>query len=310
MSTYEGVDHFLQKAARIPLLTTEEEIHLARSVQRMMALYQAKPGGPYTKAELGHIRRGTRAKERFISANLRLVANVASKYYRVTSTTIDLPHEDMIQEGMFGLMRAVEKFDPERGYKFSTYAYWWIRQSIIRGMQMGGRLVRLPAHIHEKLYSLRNRQHALALQLGRAPSMQELADNMEIPVDLLEHVLVVGSRPGSLNARIGENECALMDVVTDEVSSSDRLESLSTQLDVDRINGLINSLNERERSILTMRYGLDGSKPATLMAVGKRFGITREGARVVCAHAMRKIKQQMDAESQLAPQHRWRRIAC
>lgn len=298
MSNYESVDHFLQKAARIPLLTTEEEIHLARSVQRMIALQQANPTGPYTKTEEAHIRRGVRAKDRFINANIRLVANVAGKYFRSLQGSLDLPQEDMIQEGMFGLVRAVEKFDPERGYKFSTYAYWWIRQSIMRGMQVNGRLVRLPTHIHEKMYTLRHRQHSLAQKLDRQPTITELADDIGLPLETLELVLTLSIRPCSLNATAGTNEGSLMDVIVDEVSSADQLEALSDHLDIERVKDAMLLLPKRERQILELRYGLTGAPPATLHSIGARLGITRERTRQVCAIALRRIESILQDDPQ------------
>jgi|GEM_PF-1341664 RNA polymerase primary sigma factor len=304
--SYDTIDQFMQRAVKIPLLTPTEEIHLARSVQRMMAIQDSNPSGPYTKTESADIRRGTRAKERFISANIRLVASVAAKYHRALNSSLDLQQEDLMQEGMFGLVRAVEKFDPERGYKFSTYAYWWIRQSIVRGMQVNGRTIKLPTHIHEKMFTLRQRQHSLSLKLGRAPSMQELADELALPLDLLEHVLLVGTRPTSLDAAVGDNDSPLMDAISDDGTSADQLNRLSDDLDIERLRHALKQLPKRDQQILELRFGLNGNQPETLHAIGVRYGITRERVRQLCTNALRRIERDLAADPQFRISLEWR----
>lgn len=285
--SYDAVDHFMKKAIRIPLLSADEEIHLARAVQRMIAIKSDNPDGPYSKVERAAIKRGTRAREQFINANLRLVVAVARKYHAAINTSMDLTPEDLIQEGMFGLVRAVEKFDPERGYKFSTYAYWWIRQSIVRGLQTNGRTVRLPTQVHEKMYAMRQ----LYLKLGRTPTTQELADHAGWSVDYLEHLLTVSARPASLDLTIDENCNPLMDVIPDHSTAEDRMETLSNETDAQMVRFALERLPLRDRQIIELRYGLNGQPPETLAAIGERYGITRERVRQCCVKAMRKIEK-------------------
>ena len=302
--SYDSVDHFMTQAARIPLLTHEEEIHLARSVQRMHAILEAKLEGPYTKMEQAHLRRGKRAKERFVNANLRLVANVAGKYHRAIGSSLDLHLEDLIQEGMFGLIRAVEKFDSERGYKFSTYAYWWIRQSIIRGMQSNGRAIRLPQHVHEKIYTLKQRHHSMALALGRPPTTQDMADELKISREMLEHIMVVSARPHSLDMTYNENTNPLSELVADE-STGDQLQELSNSIDIQRVRDAIARLPMRNREMLEMRYGLNGNAPTTLEAIGKTYGLSRERVRQCCRNTMRQVERSLRADPQFRISQEW-----
>jgi RNA polymerase primary sigma factor len=303
--SYDGIDHFMQRANKIPLLTPEEEIHLARSVQRMIAIQQVKPGGNYTKAEQLAIKRGTRAKERFINANLRLVANVAGKYHRAMMKSIDLPHEDMIQEGMFGLVRAVEKFDPERGYKFSTYAYWWIRQSIIRSMQFNGRAIRLPTNIHEKLYAFRHRHQQLQLKLGRTPTSKDIADDLGITVEQLDHMLMVSPKPASLDLVLSDNSNPLLDVIPDQSSMADPLDAISDNIDLERVRSALQLLSPRDRQIIELRYGLTGQPPVTYAAISKQLGLTRERVRQLDVNAMRKIEKLLRNDPQFRVSREW-----
>ena len=303
--SYDGIDHFMQRANKIPLLTPEEEIHLARSVQRMIAIQQSKPDGPYTKTERLAIKRGAKAKERFINANLRLVANVAGKYHRAMMKSIDLPQEDMIQEGMFGLVRAVEKFDPERGYKFSTYAYWWIRQSIIRSMQFNGRAIRLPTHIHEKIYAFRHRHDQLQLKLGRPPTHQDIADDLGLTVEQLDHMLMLSPRPASLDHVLSDNTNPLMDSVADPVSMDDPLDAISDNIDLERVHGALRLLSPRDRQIIELRYGLAGEPPYTYAAISKLLGLTRERVRQLDVNAMRKIEKLLRNDPQFRMSREW-----
>ena len=307
--SYDSVDHFLRAAARVPLLTADEEIILGRSVQQMLALKQSSPDGPYSKAEQRTIKRGERAKERFINANLRLVASVASKYYHSKPPTINMLYEDMIQEGNLGLIRAVEKFDPERGYKFSTYAYWWIRQGIVRGMHMGGRAVRLPVHIHEKLYALNRMHFELAAKLGRNPTTQELADATQIDREQLEHALMVSANPSSLNVILADDGNQLLDVIGDGSDADQQLEQVSHSMDMDRLRDAMRILPQRDQEILEARFGMAGGEPETLSAIAKRHGLTRERVRQRCANALRKVESRLLADPQFRLSPEWKSAA-
>lgn len=305
--SYDTIDHIMSGAARIPLLTAEEEIHLARSVQRMQAIQQAKPQGPYSKAEQIAIRRGAKAKDRFVSANIRLVANVAKRYHRALGSSLDLPQEDLMQEGVLGLIRAVEKFDPERGYKFSTYAYWWIRQTIVRGIHSNGRAVRLPVHIHDKLYQLRSRRHELVIKLGRMPTTQDIAEAMDMPIEQLEQAILASTRPASLDMTITDDISPLGDAIPDQRSTGDRLEQLSEEIDMERVRAAVGQLPLLDQQAITMRYGLNGHPPATLTEVGRFLGVTREAARTRCDRATRKIGEALRHDPQLRISPEWTR---
>ena len=182
----DGVQDFLNQAGKIPLLTHSEEILLGRSVQAMQALLAENPQGPYAKDESLVLRRGKRAKERMVTANLRLVVSIAKRYLRVAQ---HLGFDDLIQEGMFGLIRGVEKFDPERGYRGSTYFYWWIRQSISRAISQQDRIIRLPVNAIDCLNKLRLWMPQFFREHGRMPSPQECADHVEVTLPVMRHYL-------------------------------------------------------------------------------------------------------------------------
>jgi RNA polymerase sigma factor (sigma-70 family) len=293
-------DLFIQSAKRVPLLTPVEEIELARIIQRMLAIQAENPTGPYSRAEKLAIRRGTRARERFITANLRLVAHVAGTYHRRLQGAVDMEVAELMQEGMFGLMRAVEKFDPDRGYKFSTYAYWWIRQAIGRGMKDLGRPIRLPVHIHETMFRLRRRRQELTAELGRPPSREELAASMEWAPQLLDQVLQAAARPASLDAVIGDNVSPLSEVVADERSLVDPLVTIGESDDAARVREALDRLHPRDREIVRMRYGLGGGEPATLQAIARAMGVTRECVRQRCGTAMKRLEYQLRRDPQLS----------
>lgn len=285
----DSVDIFADQAARIPLLTTAEEIHLGRIVQQMMAVLIEKPLGPYTKAEQRVIYRGKRAKDRFVNANLRLVVTLARKFQRVMASTLDLTAEDLLQEGMFGLMRAVEKYDPERGYKFSTYAYWWIRQSMSRAIHVYGRAIRLPLNVAERMSTLNRKRHELNLLLNRQPTIQELADAMDWQPEFLEHVLLMGNRLTSLDQQMTIDGSSLVEIITDGETSDDHLLKVFDDMNRDKLMELIGMLTDKEQTALIVRYGLQG-EPATLREVGEVLGISRERARQILERAVRRLR--------------------
>lgn len=285
----DSIDIFTDQAVRIPLLTTEEEIHLGRSVRRMVAIMEAKPDGSYTKQERIAIRRGKRAKDRFVSANLRLVVNIARQYERRISSVLDMKGDDLMQEGMLGLIRAVEKFDPERGYKFSTYAYWWIKQSMNRAIHMQGRTIRLPVHIAEKAYSLNRTRERLTYELKRSPTIPELAEAMGWEPEILERVLTVGGRQSSLDGFLTEDGMMLGDIVSDGRGADDHLEEVAAGINRDKVMEMMCFLSENERIAVRMRFGFDGSEK-TFKQVGERLGVTRERARQLIGQATHKLR--------------------
>jgi RNA polymerase primary sigma factor len=262
----DSVGMFLREMARYPLLTQAQEIELAREISK---------GGVI----------GERAKRKLVRANLRLVVSIAKKYLNR-----GVPFLDLIQEGAMGLMRAAEKFDYERGYKFSTYAYWWIRQGITRAIASQSRTVRLPVHMVEKLNQVRKVRQMLSQELGRKPTKQELAGALDMEEDKLEQVLDVSQRTLSLHAWVGRDEdTELMQLIedADNVAPNDNLDH---KLLVDRLNSVLDHLSDREREIIKLRFGLTDGQHYTLSEIGQLYDLSRERVRQIQAKAMRKLR--------------------
>lgn len=260
----EPLGDYLRAIGHVPLLNADQEIVLA---QRVAA-------------------GDTEAANALAAANLRLVVSVARRY-----TNRGLPLEDLIQEGNIGLLRAVEKFDHTRGYKFSTYAVWWIRQSITRAIDDKGRMVRLPAHLHQTLNALAQASQQLGAELGREPTERELSAALELDDAEVARILRAARPVVSTELAIGESEeNSLSDVLVDEQAESvDRLAYL--RLLRSEVARVINSvLNPRERQVLSLRYGLGGGAPATLEEVGYKMGLTRERARQIETKALNKLR--------------------
>lgn len=264
--TDDSVGMFLREMARYPLLTQPQEIELAREI--------AKGGA-----------QGEKAKRKLVRANLRLVVSIAKKYLNR-----GVPFLDLIQEGAMGLMRAAEKFDYERGYKFSTYAYWWIRQGITRAIASQSRTVRLPVHMVEKLNQVRKVRQTLTQTFGRKPTKQELAGALDMDEDKLEQVLDVSQRTLSLHAWVGRDEdTELMQLIqdTDNIAPN---QSLDHNLLCDRLNSVLDHLSDREREIIKLRFGLTDGQHYTLTEIGERYQLSRERVRQIQAKAMRKLR--------------------
>ncbi|WP_421655136.1 sigma-70 family RNA polymerase sigma factor [Leptothermofonsia sp. ETS-13] len=264
--TDDSVGLFLREMARYPLLTQAQEIELAREIAK---------GGP----------RAEQAKRKLVRANLRLVVSIAKKYLNR-----GVPFLDLIQEGAMGLMRAAEKFDYERGYKFSTYAYWWIRQGITRAIASQSRTVRLPVHMVEKLNQIRKARQVLSQELGRKPTKQELAAALELDEDKLEQVLDVSQGTLSLHAWVGrEEDTELMQLIEDSDNVAPN-EHLDHKLLCDRLNSVLNHLSDRERDIIKLRFGLADGQHYTLTEIGELYHLSRERVRQIQAKAMRKLR--------------------
>ncbi|GAB4331826.1 MAG: sigma-70 family RNA polymerase sigma factor [Leptolyngbyaceae cyanobacterium] len=264
--TDDSVGLFLREMARYPLLTQAQEIELAREIVK---------GGP----------QGEIAKRKLVRSNLRLVVSIAKKYLNR-----GVPFLDLIQEGAMGLMRAAEKFDYERGYKFSTYAYWWIRQGITRAIASQSRTVRLPVHMVEKLNQVRKARQTLSQKLGRKPTKQEIAMELEIDEDKLDHVLDVSQGTLSLHAWVGrEEDTELMQLIedSDNVAPNDCLDH---KLLCDRLNSVLEHLSDRERDIIKLRFGLTDGQHYTLSEIGELYHLSRERVRQIQAKAMRKLR--------------------
>jgi RNA polymerase primary sigma factor len=259
---------YLQEIGRIPLLKPEEEVMLARAVAA---------GG----------QKGEWAKRKLVQANLRLVVSIAKKYLNR-----GVPFLDLIQEGSLGLIRAAEKFEHERGYKFSTYAYWWIRQAITRAVASQARTVRLPVHLVEKINRVKKVRRTLAQELGRSPSQAELAVALELEEDELEHILRASRRTVSLNITVGkEEDTELIHLIEDgQTDQPDvHIDRESMRSEVSEL--LEKHLTPRERDILQLRFGLKDGQQRTLDQVGKMFDLSRERIRQIQAKAFRKLRR-------------------
>ncbi|MEB3307101.1 MAG: sigma-70 family RNA polymerase sigma factor [Cyanobacteriota bacterium] len=302
-----GCDAFgrhLSFIGRIPLLTPEEEITQARAVQQGLRLMEIKEelklrGGGMSPSQEAwaaearlsisrlerQIRHAERAKERMVTANLRLVVSVARKYAHH-----QLELEDLIQEGTLGLIKAVDRFDPARGYRFSTYAYWWIREGISRALADKSRSIRLPAHMVDLLSKLRRAQQTLWQELGRTPNLSELAFATGFkPLDIRE-ALFRAREPLSLDsAKASQNELRLMDSLRCTASApQDRLTELQLRQDLE---GVLAELPAHEAELLRLRYGMNGADPMNLCAVARELGITRDTARGIERRANAAIRR-------------------
>ena len=274
--TSDAMAHYLRGISRIPLLTPSEEIELGHHIQAMKELLNTKEVN-LTPKQLRCIRMGKRARDRMMAANLRLVVSIAKKYQ---NNGLDL--SDLIQEGSLGLSRAVDKFDPCLGYKFSTYSYWWIRQSINRALDNYSRMIRLPSHTTEKLYKMRKIMSELSHRYGRLPDSAELALAMGIEPKDLEALIVQNSPCCSLDARVrgDENFSTLGDLIPSPIGD-DPLQNVDLSIQKERLRVLISQLTDRHQQILYLRYGLGGDEPLTLAEIGRQLNVSRERIRKI-----------------------------
>ena len=265
----DAIRLYLKDIKKLPLLTPEEEIMLANKIKRG------------DKA----------ARARMIQSNLRLVINIAKKYSHLGVSMLDL-----IEEGNMGLMKAVEKFNPKKGYRFSTYAAWWIRQYISRAIANQGKTVRMPVYIIELLMRFKKVQEHLTNSLKRKPRLNEIAKRMGLPMKRAKQLHKMVSGTSSLNAPVGEEgSTEFLDLIEDEniVSAVDELSNFLTQ---ERINLLLEKMSKREQKILSLRFGLKDGVPHTLRDTAKHFGITRERVRQIESAAMRKMREMMQQQ--------------
>ncbi len=266
----DSVRLYLREIGKIPLLNAEEELALAQRV----------------------VSGDKDAKDKMAEANMRLVVSIAKRY---VGRGLDLL--DLIQEGNTGLLRAVEKFDPDKGFKFSTYATWWIRQAITRAIADQARTIRIPVHMVETINKLLRTQRRLTQELNREPTNEEIAKEMEIDIDKVEHIMKIKQDISSLDASIRDDEedSVLADFIEDEDTVSPE-ESATGQLLKEQVKDMLSALTEREQKILKLRFGLEDGKSHTLEEVGQEFSVTRERIRQIEAKALAKLRKHRDAK--------------
>lgn len=307
----DPVRQYLREIGQYPLLVAEEEVELAKSYEQDQIKYYLstqsksfrsgfenchslplivtalKQEYPQTYAELVDKARNvkSRAKDKLIESNLRLVVSIAKKYIGRGLSLLDL-----IQEGNQGLIRAVEKYDWRRGFKFSTYATWWIRQAITRAIADQARTIRIPVHMVETINKLYRTSQRLMQELGREPTPEEIGEELDMPADKVREIFKISQEVTSLDTKVGEDEdSSLGDFVADETTPTP-VDAASKQLLKDHLDEVLATLTDREAKVLTLRFGLDGGQSRTLEEVGRVFGVTRERIRQIEAKALRKLK--------------------
>ena len=267
----DSVRLHLREIGKIPLLSAEEELELAQRV----------------------VKGDKKAKDKMAEANMRLVVSIAKRY-----SGRGLDFLDLIQEGHTGLLRAVEKFDPDKGFKFSTYATWWIRQAITRAIADQARTIRIPVHMVETINKLLRTQRRMTQELNREPSIEELAKELEMEPEKVEYVIKIKQDISSLDAGVGrdgdDEESVLGDFIEDEDSTTPE-ESAANQLLKEQVQSVLSTLSDREQKIIRMRFGLEGGKSHTLEEVGQEFAVTRERIRQIEAKALTKLRKHKDA---------------
>jgi len=286
----DPISWYLSTIGRVPLLTPAEEIELGNQVQTLMNLTEdgtkEDKSSEFTPRQKKLIRIGRRAKERMMKANLRLVVSVAKKYQGKGLELLDL-----VQEGSLGLERAVEKFDPTRGYKFSTYAFWWIRQSMTRAIACQSRTIRLPVHLSERLATIRKVSLDLAHKLGAMPSRLEIAEAMDIEVEELDSILGQALTTSSLDAPVNgdEGRSFLGDLIADS-SLEEPLDKVEQRIHQEQLGRWLSHLSEQEQHVIRLRFGLEGNERHTLAEIGRLLQVSRERVRQVELKALRKLR--------------------
>ncbi|MGK8520266.1 sigma-70 family RNA polymerase sigma factor [Nocardia asteroides] len=287
----DPVKDYLRLIGGTPLLTAAQEYELGERIEagERAAARLAAAGAAVDPLERGRLRRrvadGRRAKAHMVEANLRLVVSIAKRYPTPTGMSL----LDLVQEGTLGMMRAVEKFDHRRGLKFSTYATWWIKQSIGRALADQGRTIRIPVHVVEVLNRLNRTQRTLAQRLGRAATPAELAAELDMPVEKVRELLGLAREPLSLHTPVGDDATEFGELIADTAPDpSDAVAASAVRGQLDRALG---ALSAREAEVIASRFGLGGAEPKTLEEVGKTYGVSRERARQIEAKGMAKLRR-------------------
>ena len=299
---------YLNEIGRYPLLSDVEEVELARAIEDGRHANEVLHDGHVTRPEQqreleAKVRSGRGAKRRFIQCNLRLVVSVAKRY-----SWSNMPLLDLIQEGNLGLIRAVEKFDHRRGFKFSTYATWWIRQGITRALAYKGRTIRIPVHMVETLYRIRKVEDELFEELGRAPNVEEIATRTELSPQKVEDALRARPEPISLHQPVGEEEGVEFGDFIEDSESETPFEAVASALRQEGVARALEVLTERERGVLILRFGLATGRPLTLREVGSELGLSQERIRRIEGRALSKLRHP-SAKSRLGVARRLRVVA-
>ena len=293
----DTVSLYFRDVRPIPLLSREEEIELAKRVEKgeMAKARLAEAGDSLTSEERSRLEaeaeEGRKAFQELIQANFRLVISIAKKYMGH-----GVPMLDLIQEGNLGLIRAAEKFDYRKGYKFSTYATWWIRQAVTRALADQGRTIRIPVHMKDRIQRLSRLSHELEMELGRRPTAEEIAEEVDLSLGQVKLALDAAKRPLSLEKPVGDEEDSELGDFIEGEDLPDPSEEVDLTLLSEEIEELLSALTPREARILTMRYGLSGGREYTLKEVGKKFGLTRERIRQIEQEALRKLRHPRRSE--------------
>jgi RNA polymerase sigma factor (sigma-70 family) len=283
----EAIRQYLDGIGHYDLLTAEEEVQLARAIEagRKAEVALENETDPTKRRKLNHlVRAGEEARQTFIRANLRLVVSIAKRYGNSR-----LPFLDLVQEGNLGLIRAVEKFEYRKGFKFSTYATWWIRQAITRAIADKSRTIRVPVHMMDTITQLQTAEANLLKRLGRAPTDDEIAEESGITVEKIREARKIAPEPVSIFEPVGEDNATLGDFIEDTEATAP-FELIASKLNLENLRHVLDRLNDREREIIVMRYGLGGREPATLDEVGRHFNVTRERIRQIEAKALAKMR--------------------
>jgi RNA polymerase primary sigma factor len=290
-STDDSIEIYLKEMGRVPLLSMDEEIHLAMTIEKgREAKHQLMSSNGRTnhqqKLELeALIKEGQLAREHIIKANTRLVVSIAKKYMGR-----GLPFLDLIQEGNLGLMKAVEKFEYRRGFRFSTYATWWIRQTITRSISDQGRTIRLPVHMTDRIRHLYKVYHGMEQELGRPPTTQELAGKLDIPIQKVQWMLQVSWIPLSLESPVGDEEDTELGMFVEDQLTPTPSQVTHHNMLRKAVENVLATLTPREARIIRLRYGLDDNHPYTLEEVGVKFGLTRERIRQIEGKALKRLR--------------------
>ncbi len=289
IDTDDTIGLYLKEVSRVPLLTAEQEVDLARRIETGRIVREELAKGIVSYKKRQELRRkiedGWGAREHLITANSRLVISVAKKYMGR-----GVPFLDLIQEGNIGLIRATKKFDYRRGHKFSTYATWWIRQAVTRAIADQGRTIRVPVHMGDQINKLLRVQHQLTQRLGREPTVEELADELEVPPKKVENMIQVARRPLSLETPTDDEEDSVLGDFIEDDEASPPDDTATYNLLREHLGEVLNSLPPREVRILQLRYGLLDGQAYTLEEVGRKMGVTRERVRQIEAQALSRLR--------------------